>query len=89
MILANDAGHFKEELTPVKITAKRQEVVVNTDEHPRPKTTIQSLTKLAPVFKKDGIVTAGSASVREAIFFIKINIRYKNYLSYFRNEKFT
>lgn len=59
----NDAGHFKEELAPVTVTVKRQEVVVNTDEHPRPQTTMQSLTKLPPVFKKDGLVTAGSASV--------------------------
>ncbi|CAK9832157.1 3-ketoacyl-CoA thiolase, mitochondrial [Anthophora retusa] len=59
---ANDAGRFKEEIAPVTVTVKRQDVVVNTDEHPRPQTTIQSLTKLAPVFKKDGLVTAGSAS---------------------------
>lgn len=59
---ANDAGRFKEELAPVTVTVKKQEVVVNTDEHPRPQTTAQSLAKLAPVFKKDGIVTAGSAS---------------------------
>ncbi|CAK9802508.1 3-ketoacyl-CoA thiolase, mitochondrial [Anthophora quadrimaculata] len=59
---ANDAGRFKEEIAPVTVTMKRQDVVVNIDEHPRPQTTIQSLTKLAPVFKKDGLVTAGSAS---------------------------
>ncbi|XP_017875703.1 3-ketoacyl-CoA thiolase, mitochondrial [Ceratina calcarata] len=59
---ANDAGRFKEELAPVTVTVKKQEVIVNTDEHPRPQTTPQSLAKLAPVFKKDGIVTAGSAS---------------------------
>ncbi|XP_034189597.2 yippee interacting protein 2 [Osmia lignaria lignaria] len=58
----NDAGHFKEELAPITVTVKRQEVVVNTDEHPRPQTTTQSLAKLPPVFKKDGLVTAGSAS---------------------------
>ncbi|XP_076753269.1 yippee interacting protein 2 [Xylocopa sonorina] len=59
---ANDAGHFKEELVPVTVTVKRKEVVANTDEHPRPQTTLQSLAKLAPIFKKDGLVTAGSAS---------------------------
>lgn len=42
---------------------KKQDVVVSTDEHPRPQTTSQSLAKLPPVFKKDGLVTAGSASV--------------------------
>lgn len=59
---ANDAGRFKEELAPVTVTIKKQEVVVNVDEHPRPQTTPQSLAKLPPVFKKDGLVTAGSAS---------------------------
>lgn len=34
------------------------------DEHPRPQTTMESLTKLPPVFKKNGTVTAGNASVR-------------------------
>ncbi|XP_076639690.1 yippee interacting protein 2 [Colletes latitarsis] len=59
---ANDAGRFKEELAPVTVKVKKQNVVVDKDEHPRPQTTLQSLTKLAPVFKKDGLVTAGSAS---------------------------
>ena len=62
-ILANDAGRFKEELAPVTITVKKQDVVVNTDEHPRPRTTPESLAKLPSIFKKDGLVTAGSASV--------------------------
>jgi len=57
-----DGGHFKEELAPVKLTVKRKEVLVDTDEHPKPQTTIEILNKLAPVFKKDGVVTAGSAS---------------------------
>ncbi|XP_076169644.1 yippee interacting protein 2 [Ptiloglossa arizonensis] len=59
---ANDAGRFKEELAPVTVRVKKQDVVVDTDEHPRPQTTLQSLAKLAPVFKKEGLVTAGSAS---------------------------
>lgn len=42
---------------------KKQDVVISTDEHPRPQTTSQSLAKLSPVFKKDGLITAGSASV--------------------------
>lgn len=42
---------------------KKQDVVISTDEHPRPQTTSQSLAKLPPVFQKDGLVTAGSASV--------------------------
>ncbi|XP_076281921.1 yippee interacting protein 2 [Lasioglossum baleicum] len=59
---ANDAGRFKEELAPVTVKVKKQDVVVDIDEHPRPKTTTESLAKLAPVFQKDGLVTAGSAS---------------------------
>ncbi|XP_076246660.1 yippee interacting protein 2 [Calliopsis andreniformis] len=59
---ANDAGRFKEELAPVTVKTKKQEVVVTADEHPRPQTTIQSLAKLPSIFKKDGLVTAGSAS---------------------------
>lgn len=59
---ANDAGRFKEELAPVTIKVKKQDVTVTVDEHPRPQTTKESLAKLNPVFKKDGVVTAGSAS---------------------------
>lgn len=59
---ANDAGIFKEELAPVKIKVKKAEVEVAEDEHPRPKTTLEGLNKLPTIFKKDGVVTAGSAS---------------------------
>ncbi|KOB73649.1 putative acetyl transferase [Operophtera brumata] len=59
---AHDAGIFKAEIEPVTLTIKRKEVQVATDEHPRPQTTLEGLQKLKPVFKKDGLVTAGSAS---------------------------
>ncbi|XP_017767364.1 PREDICTED: 3-ketoacyl-CoA thiolase, mitochondrial [Eufriesea mexicana] len=59
---ANDAGYFKEEVTPVTVTVKKQDVIVNVDEHPRPQTTLQNLAKLPSIFKKEGLVTAGSAS---------------------------
>ncbi|XP_047114463.1 3-ketoacyl-CoA thiolase, mitochondrial-like [Schistocerca piceifrons] len=59
---ANDKGYFKEELAPVTLTIKKKEVIVDVDEHPRPQTTAEGLAKLAPVFKKNGVVTAGSAS---------------------------
>ncbi|PBC28595.1 3-ketoacyl-CoA thiolase [Apis cerana cerana] len=59
---ANDAGRFNEEIVPVTITVKKQDIIVNTDEHPRPQTTLQHLTKLPSIFKKDGLVTAGSSS---------------------------
>ena len=37
---------------------------MDTDEHPKPDTTVEKLSKLPTVFKKDGTITAGSASVR-------------------------
>ncbi|CAH1392232.1 unnamed protein product [Nezara viridula] len=59
---AHDEGRFKEELAPVTVTIKRKQVVVEFDEHPRPQTTIEGLQKLPTVFKKDGVVTAGTSS---------------------------
>jgi acetyl-CoA acyltransferase 2 len=53
---------FKDEITPVEITSKKGTVQFAVDEHPRPQTTLEALAKLAPVFKKDGVVTAGNAS---------------------------
>ncbi|XP_011864233.1 PREDICTED: 3-ketoacyl-CoA thiolase, mitochondrial [Vollenhovia emeryi] len=59
---ANDAGYFKEEIAPVQVKVKKQDTTVSVDEHPRIQTTLQTLAKLKPVFQKDGLVTAGSAS---------------------------
>ncbi|HEX6839264.1 MAG TPA: acetyl-CoA C-acetyltransferase [Polyangia bacterium] len=59
---ANEAGRFKEEIVPVEIKSKKGPVQFTVDEHPRPQTTMEILGKLAPVFKKDGVVTAGNAS---------------------------
>uniref|UniRef100_A0AC35U7K7 3-ketoacyl-CoA thiolase, mitochondrial n=1 Tax=Rhabditophanes sp. KR3021 TaxID=114890 RepID=A0AC35U7K7_9BILA len=59
--LANGAGYFKSEITPITLKSKKGEVVFATDEHPRP-ATIEALGKLPPVFQKDGLVTAGTAS---------------------------
>lgn len=59
---AQKAGAFKDEIVPVEVKVKKDTVVFDTDEHPRPQTTMQSLAKLPPVFKKDGTVTAGNAS---------------------------
>lgn len=60
---AHDAGYFNEECAPVTVSIKRKDVEIKQDEHPRPETTIEGLAKLATIFKKDGVVTAGSASV--------------------------
>jgi acetyl-CoA acetyltransferase family protein len=59
---ANEAGRFREEIVPVEIKSKKGSVQFSVDEHPRPQTTLEVLGKLAPVFKKDGVVTAGNAS---------------------------
>lgn len=59
---ANDAGVFKAEIETVTLTIKKKQVNVETDEHPRPQTTLEGLKKLPPVFKKEGLVTAGTAS---------------------------
>jgi len=55
-------GKFRDEIVPVKIKVKKDEVVFDTDEFPRFGTTIDSLAKLKPAFKPDGTVTAGNAS---------------------------
>ncbi len=59
---ANERGAFKDEIVPYEITTKKGTVVFQTDEHPRPQTTLETLGKLPLVFKKDGTVTAGNAS---------------------------
>ncbi|MYN00906.1 3-oxoadipyl-CoA thiolase [Pseudoduganella sp. DS3] len=60
---AHAAGFFKGEIVPVTIPQKKGEAkVVDTDEHPRPDTTIEALAKLKGVVKPDGSVTAGNAS---------------------------
>jgi acetyl-CoA acyltransferase 2 len=59
---ANEKGIFKDEITPVEIVQKKATISFAVDEHPRPQTTMETLAKLPPVFKKDGVVTAGNAS---------------------------
>jgi acetyl-CoA C-acetyltransferase/acetyl-CoA acyltransferase 2 len=59
---AAEAGAFNDELTTVEIAGKKGSVVFSRDEHPRPQTTLETLAKLSPAFKKDGVVTAGNAS---------------------------
>jgi acetyl-CoA C-acetyltransferase/acetyl-CoA acyltransferase 2 len=56
-------GIFKDEIAPFTMKDKKgNEVSYDKDEHPKPETTPEVLAKLKPVFKKDGIVTAASAS---------------------------
>ncbi len=56
-------GKFREEIIPVNVPQKKgAPLIFDTDEHPRPNTTLEALVALKPVFKKDGTVTAGNAS---------------------------
>jgi acetyl-CoA C-acetyltransferase len=56
-------GKFKEQIVPVEIPSKKGPIIFDTDEHPRLGTTMESLQKLKPAFKKNGgTVTAGSSS---------------------------
>lgn len=60
---ANAAGVFREELVAVTIPQRRgDDVIVDTDEHPRPETTAEGLARLRPAFREGGTVTAGNSS---------------------------
>jgi acetyl-CoA C-acetyltransferase len=67
-VAAQDAGYFDAQIAPVSVPQRRGDpVVVTRDEHPRADTSMDSLSKLKPVFKKDGSVTAGnSAGINDA-----------------------
>ncbi len=55
-------GKFQDEIVPITVKVKRDEVVFDTDEFPRAGATFEGMQKLKPAFKKDGTVTAGNAS---------------------------
>src|ERR671914_252798 len=59
---AGDAGYFAEEIVPVEVKSRKSTTTFDTDDHPRPQTTLEGLAKLKPAFAKDGFVTAGNAS---------------------------
>jgi len=59
---AASANLFQEEIVPVTIKGRKGDTIVNTDEHPRPDTSLEILANLRPAFKPDGTVTAGNAS---------------------------
>lgn len=59
---AAKAGYYKEEIAPVEVKQGKKVTLVSEDDHRRPETTMETLEKLPPSFKKDGIVTAGNAS---------------------------
>jgi acetyl-CoA acetyltransferase family protein len=61
---AHAAGRFADEIVPIDVPDGRDTRTVDTDEHPRPDATLESLAKLKPAFKRDasGSVTAGNSS---------------------------
>ena len=59
---AQKGGRFADEIVPVTIKKRRGETVIDTDEHPKHRTSAEALAKLRPAFEKDGTVTAGNAS---------------------------
>lgn len=62
-VAAIEGGRFDDEIVPVELKGRKGETTIfSRDEHPRADTTIEALKKLAPVFSKDGTVTAGNSS---------------------------
>jgi acetyl-CoA C-acetyltransferase len=59
---AQKVNRFKEELLDLKIMSKKNQIIFNKDEHPREGINLEALSRLKPVFKKSGTVTAGNAS---------------------------
>ena len=55
-------GRFKSQIVPIVLKTRKGEVVFDTDEHVKANTTLETLAKMKPAFKKDGTVTAGNAS---------------------------
>jgi len=60
-VAAMQAGRFDDEIVPVTVPGRKGDIVISSDEAPRPETTAESLGKLEPAFKADGSVTAGNA----------------------------
>jgi acetyl-CoA C-acetyltransferase len=58
---AQTAGKFDAEIATVEVPGRKGPTLFNKDEHNRPETTLESLTKLKPAFRPDGTITAGSA----------------------------
>ena len=59
---AQNTNKFKQEIIDQKVKSKKTDINFNKDEHPREGINLETLSRLKPVFKKDGTVTAGNAS---------------------------
>lgn len=60
--VAQKQNRFADEVVAIEIESKGKKNLITSDEHPKPDTTLEGLTKLKPVFREDGTVTAGNAS---------------------------
>lgn len=59
---AQESGRFDDEIVPIEIKKRKETIIFDKDESPRPGTTWEGISKLKPAFKKDGIVTAANSS---------------------------
>ena len=59
---AIETGNFKDQILPIEIKTRKGIEIFEIDEHPKPETSMETLTGLRTAFKKDGVVTAGNAS---------------------------
>ena len=59
---AHRSGTFRDEIVPVEVKVRGKKELFSDDDHRRPETTLETLSKLPPAFRKEGIVTAGNAS---------------------------
>ena len=60
--LAQSSGRFDDEIIPVKIISKKEEIIISKDEFIKPQTSMETLAKLRPAFLENGTVTAGNSS---------------------------
>ncbi|MEL6479271.1 MAG: acetyl-CoA C-acyltransferase family protein [Pseudomonadota bacterium] len=60
--VAIEEGRFASQIAPFTVKSRKGDIVLDTDEHPKPSTTAEDLAGLRAVFQKDGTVTAGNAS---------------------------
>jgi acetyl-CoA acyltransferase len=56
------SGRLAKEIVGVQVTVKRQQLLVDKDEHPRPSTTLEGLSRLPTPFRENGTITAGNAA---------------------------
>jgi 3-oxoadipyl-CoA thiolase len=61
-VAATEAGRFADEIVPIEVSGNGDRTTVDTDEGPRPDTSLERLAKLPPVFREGGTVTAGNSS---------------------------